>query len=79
MNAGRARHLRETLDRAFDILAGDHHQIGHLVDDHDDEGQRRQLHRLMFVDRFAGLAVEARLHGARDVLALGLRLGRRAH
>ena len=40
MDAGGARHLREALDRAFDVLAGDHHQVGHLVDDDDDVGQR---------------------------------------
>jgi hypothetical protein len=37
VDAGGARHLREALDRAFDVLAGDHHQVGHLVDDDDDD------------------------------------------
>jgi hypothetical protein len=32
------RHLREALDCALDVLAGDHHQVGHLVDDDDDIG-----------------------------------------
>ena len=64
MDAGRARHLRQALDRAFDILAGDHHQVGHLVDDDDDIGQFLELHLLLLVDRLAGLAVEAGLHGA---------------
>ena len=41
----------------------------------DDIGQRRQLHLLVLVDRLAGLAVEAGLHGAGQRLALGLRLG----
>ena len=66
VDAGGARHLRQTLDRALDVLASDHHQVGHLVDDDDDVGQRRQFHRLLLVDRLAGLAVEAGLHGARD-------------
>ena len=39
VDAGGARHLGEALDRALDLLAGDHHQIGHLVDDDDDVGQ----------------------------------------
>ena len=38
MNAGRARHLRQALHRGLDLLAGDHHQVGHLVDHHDDQG-----------------------------------------
>ena len=40
VHAGGARHLRQALHRAFDVLAGDHHQVGHLVDDDDDVGQR---------------------------------------
>ena len=71
MDAGGARHLREALDRALDVLAGDHHQVGHLVDDDDDIGQGREVHLLLLVDRLAGLAVEAGLHRARDDLALG--------
>ena len=39
MDAGGARHLREALDRALDVLAGDHHEVGHFVDDDDDVGQ----------------------------------------
>src|SRR6202034_3774911 len=31
MQAGGARHLCEALYRAFDVLAGDHHQVGHFV------------------------------------------------
>ena len=75
MDAGRARHLREALDRALDVLAGDHHQVGHLVDDDDDVGQLLELQLLVLVDRLAGLAVEAGLHGAGERLALGARLG----
>ena len=51
VDAGGAGHLGEALDRAFDVLAGDHHQVGHLVDDDDDIGQRREVHDLFFVDR----------------------------
>ena len=71
MDAGGARHLRQALDRALDVLAGDHHQVGHFVDDDDDIGQRVERHLLLLVDRLAGLAVEAGLHRAGDRLALG--------
>ena len=74
VDAGGARHLRETLDGAFDILAGDHHQVGHFVDDDDDVGHRPQVEFFGLVHRFAGLAVEAGLHGSRDLLTLGERL-----
>src|SRR5215204_1193158 len=41
-----ARHLGQALDRALDLLAGHHHQVGHLVDDHHDVGQRCKVHDL---------------------------------
>ena len=44
VDAGGARHLGEALHGAFDVLAGHHHQIGHLVDDDDDVGHRREVH-----------------------------------
>ena len=78
VDAGGARHLRQALDRALDVLAGDHHQVGHLVDDDDDVGQLFELHLLLLVDRLAGLAVEAGLHRAGDRLALGAPPRRRA-
>ena len=77
VDAGGARHLGEALHRAFDVLAGDHHQVGHLVDDDDDVGHRLEVEILGLVDRLAGLAVEAGLHGAGDALALLLGLRRR--
>ena len=40
MDADGARHLRQPRDRLFDLVAGDHHQVGQLVDDDDDVGQR---------------------------------------
>jgi hypothetical protein len=46
VDAGGAGHLREALDRTLDVLAGDHHQVGHLVDDDDDIGHRREVHLL---------------------------------
>jgi hypothetical protein len=71
VQAGGARHLRQTLHRAFDILAGDHHQVGHFVDDDDDIGQRIEIELLLLVDRLAGFLVEAGMHRARRFLALG--------
>ncbi len=71
MQPRRARHLCQPLHRALDVLAGDHHQVGHLVDDDDDIGQRIEVELLVLVDRLAGLLVEARVHGAREILALG--------
>jgi hypothetical protein len=47
MDAGGAGHLRQALDGAFDLLAGDHHQVGHLVDDDDEHraSARRKVPR----------------------------------
>ncbi len=70
VDAGRARHLRQALHRALDLLAGDHHQVGHLVDDDDDIGHGLKLEDFVLVDRLAGLAVEAGLHRALQHLAL---------
>ena len=64
VDAGGARHLRQALDRAFDLLAGDHHQVGHLVDDDDDVGHRRKIDFLLLEQRLAGALVEAGLHRA---------------
>ena len=75
MQAGGARHLRETLHGAFDVLAGDHHQVGHLVHDHHDERQRLEVELLVLVDRFAAFLVVAGMDGARELLAFALRLG----
>ena len=78
VDAGGARHLRQALHGAFDVLAGDHHQVGHLVDDDDDEGHRLELQLLGLEDRLAGLVVEAGLHGAgQHLLLLGLAIAMR--
>ena len=37
---GGARLLREARDQLLDLLADDHHQVGELVDDDDDERHR---------------------------------------
>jgi len=38
VNTGGTGHLGEALNRTFNILAGDHHQIGHFVNDNDNIG-----------------------------------------
>ncbi len=70
VDAGRARHLRQALDRGFHLFSGDQHQVGHFVDDDDDIGQRRQVEGLFLVDRLAGRGLEAGLHGPGERLAL---------
>ena len=75
MDAGGARHLGEALDRALDVLAGDHHQVGHLVDDDDEIGQGLELELLLLVDRLAAVGVVAGVHGARQRLAAGAGVG----
>jgi hypothetical protein len=65
VDAGRPRHLRQALDRALDVLARDHHQIGHLVHNHHDIRQRLEVELLLLVDRLAALAVIAGVDGAR--------------
>ena len=71
VDAGGAGHLGQTLNRAFDVLAGDQHQVGHLVHDHDQEGQGFGADLLGLVNR-AALVVEAGLDRAFEMLPLGL-------
>ena len=40
MDADSARHLSETRDGLFHVAAVEHHEIGQLVDDDHDVGQR---------------------------------------
>ncbi len=75
VDAGGARHLRETLHRGFDFLAGRDHQIGHLVDDDDDVGHRLQGELAGFVDRLAAGRIEAGVNGALEALAALKRVG----
>ena len=46
VDADGAGHLREARDRLFDVGAVEHHQVGELVDDDDDVGQRLLVHVL---------------------------------
>ena len=78
VDAGGARHLGEALDAGLDLLARDHHQVGHLVHDDDDVGQRLGREFLGLEDRLAGVVVEAGLDGALEHLALGQRLAHAA-
>jgi hypothetical protein len=59
VDAGRARLLREARDQFLDLLADDHHHVGELVDDHDDEGQGFQRRR--HARRCSGLRLEQRV------------------
>ena len=68
------RHLRQSLDASLDLFARDHHQVGHLIDDHDDIGEGFGLEFLGLEDRFSGILVKAGLDGALEHLALGQRL-----
>ena len=69
MDAGGARHLRQTLHGRLDLLARDQHQIGELVDDDDDVGHRLEPELLLLVNGLARGAVETGLHRARNRLA----------
>jgi len=59
----------------IDVLAGHHHEVGHLVDDHHQIGQGLEIELLLLVDRLAGLAVVAGMHRAGERFALGLGVG----
>ncbi len=74
VNAGRPRHLRKALDAGLDLLARDHHQVGHLVDDDDDIGDRLGLEFIGLEHRFAGFIVKTGLHRALEHLVLGQRV-----
>ena len=37
------RHLRQASDRSLDLGRGGHHEVGQLVDDHDEVRQRLQV------------------------------------
>ena len=50
VDAGGARHLGQALDGALDVLAGDHHQVGHFVDHHDQVGHGLGRQLLGLVD-----------------------------
>jgi len=71
VNTRGPRHLRQTLDAGFDLFARDHHQVGHLIHDHDDIGQRFGLEFIRLKDRLARIFVKAGLDGAAEHLSLG--------
>ena len=74
MDTGGTRHLRQTLDAGLDFLARNHHQVGHLVHNHDDIGQRYRCVLFRLENRLAGVVVKTGLNGAAEHLALGQRL-----
>ena len=49
VNTRRPRHLRKALDTAFNIFFGNHHQVGHLVDNYDDIGHGFKFERFRFI------------------------------
>ena len=53
VDAGCAGELRDAHDRVLDLLGGDHHEVGELVDDDDEVG-----HRLDTLGGLAGLTIE---------------------
>ena len=50
-------------------LPASDHQVGHLVDDDDDVGQRIEIELFFLVDCLAGFLVEAGVHVRVSVLA----------
>ena len=74
MNAAGPRHLRQPLDAGLDFLACNHHQVGHLIDDDNDIGDRNRLEFVRLEHRIAGFLVEPGLDRALEHLALGQRL-----
>ncbi len=62
-------HLCQTLDGAFDVLACDHHQVGHFVDDDDNIWHRLEVQLFLLVNRVAGFRIKAGLNGAGDCFA----------
>ncbi len=69
MNTRRPRHLREALDTALDFLAGDHHEVSHLVDHDDDVRDMLQRQDFGLMDGLAALII-AGLHLAGELVAL---------
>ena len=53
MDAGGAGHLGQALDGGFHVLPGNQHQIGHFIDDDDDERQRIHVQGLLLGHRLA--------------------------
>ena len=73
MDADGAGHLREARDRFFHVAGVDHHQVGQLVDDDDDVGQRLVLGVLGFVEERERLALLERAVVLIDVADAALR------
>ncbi len=72
VNPGGTGHLRQTLNCRLDLLAGDQHQIGHLVDHDHDQRQLAGVEGLRLEDRLTGLRIEAGLDVADQAFAFGL-------
>ena len=70
VDTGSTCHLRQALNAGFDLFAGNHHQVGHFVYNHNDIGQLLGFKCFCFKDRIAGFIVETSLHGAFEILAI---------
>mmetsp|Transcript_28640 Transcript_28640/g.53986 ORF Transcript_28640/g.53986 Transcript_28640/m.53986 type:complete len:276 (+) Transcript_28640:2586-3413(+) len=67
-------HLRQTLNTGFDLFARDHHQVRHLIDDHNDVGHLFWHDLFGLKHRFSGVIIKAGLHGAREGFSFGQRI-----
>ena len=74
MDAGRARHLRQSLDCAFNILTCDQHQISHLIDDDNNIGKFSERHDFMLEDRLTCFTIKAGLNRSGDRFPLCQRI-----
>ncbi len=72
MDTGCTGHLGKTLYGTFNVLASNHHQVGHFVDDDDDIGHWRQVEFFLNIGRLARFLVKAGLHRAHHGFALAL-------
>ena len=70
--SGGANFLRQPLDRRLDLLTSDQHQVSHLIDHDDDQGQFAGVEGLRLKNRLAGLRIKPRLYLADQAFAFRL-------
>ena len=61
VNTSGPRHLRKALNTGFNFFAGNHHQVGHLVDHDDDGGHLIERDFFGLIHRAAGIRFPAGL------------------
>ena len=69
MNPRSPRHLGKSLDRPFNFLTRDDHQIRHFVHNHHDKRQFLHIQRLFLNNWLTSVRVKTRLHFAHKLLA----------